>query len=339
MYFESICGDTANNPSLLLRQFSASLTGAAFHCYSRIPAGSVSSWAAMKELFKSHFITMRKDISILELAQIHQRRDEKIEDYIIRFRNNYVLLAREMHVEDAIQMCIHGMHQHWLVGVSRRDPKTFSALGDVVAATKLEFEKVPQIMEMYKNAGSHDNTRRFNSSSKPNNSFGGKAKAPAESNTTNIVPVLGPRNERSRPVRRPNLKELLNKQYVFRRDLIRSLFEQMGEQGLLNLPNPTRPDQIAMTDNPLYCPYHKYVGHVIEDCIAFKEWLQRAVDEGRLALKPEAKNPDYHTANIVSVQQIDTDEEEECWVPFSQVEQQLESFRLAPVGHNSRLGD
>jgi hypothetical protein len=58
----------------------------------------------MKELFKSHFITMRKDISILDLSKIHHRRDEKAEDYIIRFRNNYARLAREMHAEDAMQM-------------------------------------------------------------------------------------------------------------------------------------------------------------------------------------------------------------------------------------------
>ncbi|KAJ1259357.1 hypothetical protein BS78_10G148100 [Paspalum vaginatum] len=343
VYFELVCGDTVNNPSLLLRQFSASLTGAAFHWYSRIPAGSVSSWVAMKELFRSHFITMRKDISILELSQIHQRRDEKIEDYIIRFRNNYVHLAREMHPEDAIQMCIHGMHQHWLVGVSRRDPKTFSALGDAVAATKLKFEKVPHIMEMYKNAGFNDNVRRFNSSNRPSFNNGGKAKLPVESNTTNTMPVLGLRNEHPRPMGRPNIRELLNKQYVFRRDLVKSLFEQMNEQKLLNLPNPTRPDQVAMTDNPLYCPYHRYVGHKIEDCITFKEWLQRDVDEKKLALKPEALNPNYHTTNMVFVQQKNgsldrINEEEEYWVPFSQLEQQLERLHLTPVQQDVSSG-
>ena len=50
-YFEAACGDTANNPSLLLRQFSGSLTGPAFHWYSHLPVGSIGSWAAMKEVF------------------------------------------------------------------------------------------------------------------------------------------------------------------------------------------------------------------------------------------------------------------------------------------------
>jgi hypothetical protein len=148
VYFEAACGDTARVPSLLLRQFSASLTGSAFHWYSRLPAGSVRNWQMMKDLFKSHFISMSKDTSLLELSQIKQGRDEKIADYILRFRNNYVRLTREMHPEDAVEMCVHGMQQHWSLEVSRREPKTFSALGNAVAATKLEFEKAPHIMEL-----------------------------------------------------------------------------------------------------------------------------------------------------------------------------------------------
>jgi hypothetical protein len=88
------------------------------------------------------------DTSLLELSQIKQGRDEKIDDYILRFRNNYVRLTREMHPEDAVEMCVHGMQQHWSLEVSRREPKTFSALGNAVAATKLEFEKAPHIMEL-----------------------------------------------------------------------------------------------------------------------------------------------------------------------------------------------
>jgi hypothetical protein len=40
-YFEAMCGDTTRTPSLLLRQFSGSLAGSAFHWYSRLPVGSI----------------------------------------------------------------------------------------------------------------------------------------------------------------------------------------------------------------------------------------------------------------------------------------------------------
>jgi hypothetical protein len=204
-YFEAMCGDTARTPSLLLRQFSGSLTGSAFYWYSRLPVGSIPDWKTMKELFKSHFVSMKKDFSIVELLQVKQQRDEKIDDYILRFRNSYVRLAREMHPQEVVSMCIHGMQQHWSLEVSRREPRDFSSLSSAVAATKLEFEKSAQIMELYKNASIPDNTKRFNSTMKPNSSNNSKPKL-AEANTTRAGPsmqqgnvlILGTRNETPR---------------------------------------------------------------------------------------------------------------------------------------------
>jgi hypothetical protein len=243
-YFEATCGDTAHSPSLLLRQFSGSLTGAAFHWYSRLPVGSIPDWKSMKELFKAHFVTMKKDFSVVELSQVRQRCDEKIDEYIIRFRNSYVRLAREMHPEDAIEMCVHGMQQHWSLEVSRREPKTFSALSSAVAATKLEFEKSPQIMELYKNASMTDHAKRFNATAKPNNN-GAKPRASNEVNTARVmhqnnVPMLGARNEPTGARQRTTIQELLRKQYVFRREMIKGFFNQVVAHNHLNLPEPKR---------------------------------------------------------------------------------------------------
>jgi hypothetical protein len=72
----------------------------------------------MKNAFRKHFVAMKRDISVVELSQVKQRRDEPIDDYLIRFRDSFVRLARDMHLEDAIGMCIHGMLQHWSLEVS-----------------------------------------------------------------------------------------------------------------------------------------------------------------------------------------------------------------------------
>jgi hypothetical protein len=338
-YFEAACGDTANSSSLLLHQFSGSLTGPTFHWYSRSPVGSIGSWVGMKDVFKKHFVTMKKDFSIVELAQVRQQRDESIDDYIIRFCNSYVRLAREMHLEDAIEMCVHGMQQHWSLEVSRREPRTFSALSSAVAATKLEFEKSPQIMELYKNASAFDPVKRFSATSKPSNN-GVKMKASAEANTTKVFSSTPPRNvsmlgacrEQGGGRQRPSMQELLKKQYIFHRELVKDMFNQLMEHRALNLPEPRRPDQVRMTDNALFCPYHRYVGHVIEDYVAFKEWLQRSVNEKRINLDPEAINPDYHVVNMVSIASSSSPrqemEYEDSWVPLSQVEGQLSSLVL-----------
>ncbi|XP_039144879.1 uncharacterized protein LOC120282187 [Dioscorea cayenensis subsp. rotundata] len=43
-YFIIACGDTSNNPSLLLRQFAASLTGVAFEWYANLQPESIQRW-------------------------------------------------------------------------------------------------------------------------------------------------------------------------------------------------------------------------------------------------------------------------------------------------------
>jgi hypothetical protein len=71
-----------------------------------------------------------------------------------------------------------------------------------MAATKLEFEKSPEIMEHYKNTSIPDNTKRFNSTMKPNNNNNNKPSV-AEGNTLresslmqkSNVPILGMGNE------------------------------------------------------------------------------------------------------------------------------------------------
>jgi len=111
----------------MLRQFLGSQTGVAFHWYSCLLVGSISRWGTMKDAFRKHFVAM-KDFSIVELSQVKQRHDEAVDDYILHFCNNYACLAREMHLEHAIEMCIHGILQHWSLEVSRGDPRTSSNL-------------------------------------------------------------------------------------------------------------------------------------------------------------------------------------------------------------------
>ncbi|KAF0918692.1 hypothetical protein E2562_025818 [Oryza meyeriana var. granulata] len=195
-------------------------------------------------------------------------------------------------------------------------------------------------MELYKNASAFDPAKRF-SVTKPSNNGG---KAPVEANATTIFSttpqsqILGAKNEQAGGRQRPSIQDLLKKQYIFRRELVKDMFNQLMEHHALNLLEPRRPDQVTMTDNPLYCPYHRYVGHVIENCVTFKEWHQRVVDEKKINLDPDAINPDYHSINMVTVEydsQAQGRENKVLWAPLAQVVHQLASMMLAatPVTH------
>ena len=107
----------------------------------------------------------------------------------------------------------------------------------------------------------------------------------------------------------------------------------MFAQVMEHRAEPRRPDQVRMTNNPLFFPYHRYVEHVIEDCVMFKEWLQRAINERTINLDPEAINPDYDAVNMVSMKlpspPSEATELEETWVPLAQVEDQLSNLVLS----------
>jgi hypothetical protein len=68
------------------------------------------------------------------------------------------------------------------------------------------------------------------------------------------VPMLGTRNEASGGGRQhPSIQDLLKKKYVFKRAMIKGFFNQVVEHNHIKLPDSKRPDQVEMTNNPLYC--------------------------------------------------------------------------------------
>jgi hypothetical protein len=85
-------------------------------------------------------------------------------------------------------------------------------------------------MELFKNVGIPDNMKRFNSTTNPNNNNNNNNKPKVtEANTARAstlmqqgnVPMLGMRNEAPRGRQRPSTQDLLKKQYVFKRTMIK----------------------------------------------------------------------------------------------------------------------
>ncbi|KAL0925887.1 hypothetical protein M5K25_004261 [Dendrobium thyrsiflorum] len=81
----------------------------------------------------------------------------------------------------------------------------------------------------------------------------------------------------------PSLKDKMNKEYSFKMKSVAKLFRQVVKAGL-ELPECKRPEESKQTDDPNYCPYHRVLGHPIEDCYIFKDWLERKYRKGELTL-------------------------------------------------------
>ncbi|PKU65499.1 hypothetical protein MA16_Dca012221 [Dendrobium catenatum] len=67
-----------------------------------------------------------------------------------------------------------------------------------------------------------------------------------------------------------SLKDKMNKEYSFNWDSVAKLFLQSVKAGL-ELPECKRPKESKHADDPNYCPYHRVLSHLIEDCYIFND--------------------------------------------------------------------
>lgn len=76
--------DTVHNGSLMLWQFVLSLKGVASDWYSRLAPALIPDWQMMKQAFLTHFYNARRCVSLRELNEIDQGRDEPAAEFINR---------------------------------------------------------------------------------------------------------------------------------------------------------------------------------------------------------------------------------------------------------------
>jgi hypothetical protein len=68
------------------------------------------------------------------------------------------------------------------------------------------------------------------------------------------------------------LKQKKNKPYSFQRDKVAKIFKEAIENGLI-LPTSKRSAEMEKYSDSNYCHYHRVLGHPIEDCWVFKDWI------------------------------------------------------------------
>ena len=112
-------------------------------------------------------------------------------------------------------------------------------------------------------------------------------------------PALGSGSKLTKPS--SSLQERMSKKYSFRRDKVMKIFKDALKVGL-QLPESKRPEEADKKDHPNFCPYHRILGHSIENCYVFKDWIERQYQEGKITLSKSVllDQPAEHT-NYVSV--------------------------------------
>jgi hypothetical protein len=97
------------------------------------------------------------------------------------------------------------------------------------------------------------------------------------------------------------LKQKKTKPCSFRRDKVAQIFRGALKNGLA-LSASKRPEDANKSDEPNFCPYHRVLGHAIEDCWVFKDWVEKAYKNDEITLpKGFLQSPTAHEqANTIS---------------------------------------
>jgi hypothetical protein len=81
------------------------------------------------------------------------------------------------------------------------------------------------------------------------------------------------------PTAMTTLRVKRSKPYSFRKDKTTQIFEQAMKNGL-PLPACKRPEDIRRAEEGDFCPYHRILGHTIEECWVFKDLIERGCQGG-----------------------------------------------------------
>ncbi|KAG9453530.1 hypothetical protein H6P81_006434 [Aristolochia fimbriata] len=81
-HFIETCNNAGTDGDLLVKQFGRSLNGNAFDWYIELPQESIDSWEQLEHEFLSLFYSTRSTVTLVEVANLKQKKGEKVVDYI-----------------------------------------------------------------------------------------------------------------------------------------------------------------------------------------------------------------------------------------------------------------
>ncbi|XP_012838511.1 PREDICTED: uncharacterized protein LOC105959033 [Erythranthe guttata] len=302
-HFIETCNNAGTNGDLLVKQFVRSLKGNAFDWYVDLKPESINSWEEMEHEFLNRFYSTRRTVSMIELTNAKQWKDEPVVDYINRWRALSLNCKDKLSEVSAIEMCIQGMHWGLLYILQAIKPRNFEELATRAHDMELSIANHKSALPLDGQKGERKDFKRNEKFSKTSTkesmaikAVGLKIPSKNEDDKTGEHRISNDR-------RRPTLKEMQEKEYPFPESDVSHIFDELLARKLIDLPEPKRPEEVGMMDDPKYCKYHRVVGHPIGKCFVVKEKIMRLARDGKIILDTE----DVAYSNVTSVTSLSSD--------------------------------
>ncbi|KAK4383809.1 hypothetical protein Sango_2741200 [Sesamum angolense] len=138
-HFVETCNNAGTYGDHLVKQFVRSLKGNAFDWYTDLEAGSINGWEHLEQEFLNRFYNTRRTVSMVELTNSRQWKEEPVVDYINRWRNLSLNCKDRLSEASAIEMCIQGMHWELCYILQAIKPNTFEDLATRAHGIKMSF--------------------------------------------------------------------------------------------------------------------------------------------------------------------------------------------------------
>ncbi|XP_012830541.1 PREDICTED: uncharacterized protein LOC105951637 [Erythranthe guttata] len=295
-HFIETCNNAGTNGDLLVKQFVRSLKGNAFDWYVDLEPESINSWEEMEHEFLNRFYSTRRTVSMIELTNAKQWKDEPVVDYINRWRALSLNCKDKLSEVSAIEMCIQGMHWGLLYILQGIKPRNFEELATRAHDMELSIAN-------HKSDFTVDSQRIENKDSRRSDKFARIAEESMAIKAGSVKIQSKKRDEREENQRmfndrrQPTLKEMQEKEYPFPDSDVSQIFDALLEKKLIELPESKRPEEAEKVNDPKYCKYHRVIGHPIEKCFVVKEKILRLAQEGKIIIDTE----DVVNTNVASI--------------------------------------
>ena len=282
------------------------LKGAAFEWYSKLLPGSIADWEAMKSQFLARFYNTRRTVSLSELTITKQKSNERAADFITRWRNLSIHCSQTLLQQEAVKICMANLHPWLSLNLQSLAPTTFELLSTRATEIEIYLDQNPAYLATLKaqlNPSVVDKSKKAlpKNVSTINIKGGEKSKSNDNAGKQSKGKTLMLGDDDPKPPQL-TLEERKAKEYPFRDDKVPKLFKHALDSGHLKLPAPKKPDEVNKTDDTNYCLYHRFLGHKIEDCWVFKDWLMAEFKAGRITFSQKVlKNSQTCAANVVTI--------------------------------------
>ncbi|KAH7840099.1 hypothetical protein Vadar_012606 [Vaccinium darrowii] len=277
---------------LLVKQFVRSLKGNAFEWYTNLEPDSIDSWEQMEREFLNRFYSTRRIVSMMELTNTKQWKDEPVVDYINRWRAISLDCKDRLSELSAVEMCMNGMHWGLLYILQGIKSHTFEEL-----ATRAHDMEI----SIANHGGGNPPTVAHNKYKNRTKSVSGASTE--ESMAVSMVPVKIPRKDKKKEEnprdKRPTLKELQEKRYPFPDADVPSMLEDLLEKNVIQLPECKHPEEMGKVHDPRYCHYHRIVSHSTEKCFVLKEVIADLARKKKIVLDVDEVAESNHTVITV----------------------------------------